>query len=121
MQQQAAQHQMRLVSQPIQHSQTHQLNSAAAVVAASTASISVSGLTAPVSGSAASISVSGLTAPISVSGLTAPISVSGSAASIVPAVQPQEVIQATTSHLSNEFYQHYAANIATFNHMYKQS
>ena len=79
MQQQATTpHQMRLVSQPIQHSQAHQLTSAAAAAVAATAS-------------------------------TASVLV------------PQEAVQATTSHLSNEFYQHYAANIATFNHMYKQS
>ena len=36
----------------------------------------------------------------------------------VPATTPQEV---PATHLSNEFYQHYAANIANFNHMYKQS
>ena len=72
---------MRLVSQPIQHSQPHQLTSAAAAAVAATASTA----------SAASVLV------------------------------PQEAVQATTSHLSNEFYQHYAANIATFNHMYKQS
>ena len=77
-QQSTTQHQMRLVSQPIQHSQPHQLTSAAAAAVAATAS-------------------------------TASVLV------------PQEAVQATTSHLSNEFYQHYAANIATFNHMYKQS
>ena len=80
-QQSTTQHQMRLVSQPIQHSQPHQLTSAAAAAVAATASTA----------SAASVLV------------------------------PQEAVQATTSHLSNEFYQHYAANIATFNHMYKQS
>ena len=80
-QQSTTQHQMRLVSQPIQHSQAHQLTSAAAAAVAATASTA----------SAASVLV------------------------------PQEAVQATTSHLSNEFYQHYAANIATFNHMYKQS
>ena len=80
-QQSSTQHQMRLVSQPIQHSQPHQLTSAAAAAVAATASTA----------SAASVLV------------------------------PQEAVQATTSHLSNEFYQHYAANIATFNHMYKQS
>ena len=80
-QQSTTQHQMRLVSQPIQHSQPHQLTSAAAAAVAATASTA----------SAASVLV------------------------------PHEAVQATTSHLSNEFYQHYAANIATFNHMYKHS
>ena len=80
-QQSSTQQQMRLVSQPIQHSQAHQLTSAAAAAVAATASTA----------SAASVLV------------------------------PQEAVQATTSHLSNEFYQHYAANIATFNHMYKHS
>ena len=80
-QQATTQHQMRLVSQPIQHSQAHQLTSAAAAAVAATAST----------------------------------------ASTASVLVPQEAVQATTSHLSNEFYQHYAANIATFNHMYKQS
>ena len=64
---------MRLASHPAQHSQAHQLSSAAVAAVAATASVAT----------------------------------------------PQEL--QTTSHLSNEFYQHYAANIATFNHMYKQS
>ena len=50
--------------------------------------------------------------------VAATASISGSISGSVP---QEGVVQATTSHLSNEFYQHYAANIATFNHMYKQT
>lgn len=42
-----------------------------------------------------------------------------SSAAVAAAAAQQEIPNAT-SHV-NEFYQHYAANIATFNHMYKQS